>query len=112
MACDSTPTNGKDVSNRNNRITHSVMNSDTWITCFCFLNVGDMLSIHKTCKHFNHLTDNTRFPIINKYWKYHCKQLCINISKSENDNNDDFTIGNWKQLYQYLIDFLLTHSNP
>ena len=75
------------VTNYKSAVMH--MSDDAWITCFCYLNVQDLLSIHKTCAHFNHLTDNTLYPIINKHWKYHCRQLCTNIDNCKYNDKID-----------------------
>lgn len=93
-------------------ITYLCMNDDVWVTCFCFLNVQDLLSIHKSCTNFHRITDNTRYPIINKLWKYHCRQLCINIDKHNDtdDDDNDFTTDDWKLFYRAMINFLVKHQ--
>lgn len=80
------------------------INGDVWMEIFFYCNVKDFLAIALTCNYIHSLTDNTKYNMINKFWQYHSKQLCLDIEIL------NFKTKDWKQFYVSLCKFFISEK--
>ena len=88
---------------------------DIWSIIFKCLTPYSFISTIHTCSHIHNLSDSSKYPGINKYWKYQCerqwKQVKHTCTKS---NNKGYVCGmetaknyNCQTLFVSMINFVV-----